>query len=80
MVPAGSKATKGRLNSLVNMSHVPKRSSCDTSKTAAKNQNRKEKESPVKMKEEKQPLKASIPVRHSSQRSLVTKVSIWSMA
>lgn len=80
MVPAGSKATKGRLNSLVNMSHVPKRSSCDTSKTAAKNQNRKEKESPVKMKADKQPLKTSIPVRHSSQRSLVTKDSESSTA
>lgn len=74
-VPAGSKATKGRLNSLVNISHVPKRTSCDTSKTAVKNQNRKGKESPVRMKAEKQPLKTSIPVRHSSQRSPMTKDS-----
>lgn len=79
-VPAGSKATKGRLNSLVDTSHVPRRTSCDTSKTAAKSQNRKEKESPVRMKAEKQPLKTSIPVRHSCQRSLMTKDSESSAA
>ncbi|KAH9794797.1 protein WVD2-like 7 [Citrus sinensis] len=79
-VPAGSKATKGRLNSLVDTSHVPRRTSCDTSKTAAKSQNRKEKESPVRMKAEKQPLKTSIPVRHSCQRSPMTKDSESSAA
>ncbi|KAH9746445.1 protein WVD2-like 7 [Citrus sinensis] len=79
-VLAGSKATKGRLNSLVDTSHVSRRTSCDTSKTAAKSQNRKEKESPVRMKAEKQPLKTSIPVRHSCQRSPMTQDSESSAA
>ncbi|KAH9746444.1 protein WVD2-like 7 [Citrus sinensis] len=79
-VSKGSKATKGRLNSLVDTSHVSRRTSCDTSKTAAKSQNRKEKESPVRMKAEKQPLKTSIPVRHSCQRSPMTQDSESSAA
>ncbi|KAH9794798.1 protein WVD2-like 7 [Citrus sinensis] len=67
-VPAGSKATKGRLNSLVDTSHVPRRTSCDTSKTAAKSQNRKEKESP-----DSESSAAKTKMENKSEKELRTK-------
>ncbi|KAJ4709767.1 Protein WVD2-like [Melia azedarach] len=79
-VPAGSKSMKPRLNSQVNISHNSKRSSGEASNTAARNQSRREKENPGRMKAEKQPLKTSTPARHSSQRSPKTKDSESSAA
>lgn len=70
---------KPRLTSQVNVSHNSKRSSGEASNTAARNQSRREKENPGRMKAEKQPLKTSTPARPSSQRSPKTKVSIWSI-
>ncbi|KAK0573526.1 hypothetical protein LWI29_009470 [Acer saccharum] len=51
---AENKSTRPSMNSPVNVSHVHKHISCEASKTGEKNQNRREKESPGRMKVEKQ--------------------------
>ncbi|TXG57225.1 hypothetical protein EZV62_018538 [Acer yangbiense] len=48
------KSTRPSMNSPDNVSHVYKHISCEASKTGEKNQNRREKESPGRMKVEKQ--------------------------
>ncbi|KAL5830400.1 hypothetical protein ACOSQ3_019868 [Xanthoceras sorbifolium] len=67
--PAENKSTKPRMNSPVNVSHVHEHVSHEASKTGAKNQNRREKESPRRMKAEKQSIRTATPVRRSIQRS-----------
>lgn len=66
-----NKSGKSKLNS---QSHVQKPVSLETSKAAAKNQDRMEKGSPGRMKTEKQSLRSSTPVMRSLQRSPKTQV------
>ncbi|WCJ33536.1 TPX2 (targeting protein for Xklp2) protein family [Euphorbia peplus] len=57
-VPSESKSTKPRLKSLSNASQAQK-----ISKTAGNKQNRRERESPLRKKTEKQPPQAAVPTR-----------------
>ncbi|XP_044488442.1 protein WVD2-like 7 isoform X2 [Mangifera indica] len=65
-IPVESKSVKPKLKS---QSPIQKHISLQTSKTAARNQNGMEKQSPGRMKLEKQTLQKSTPARHSLQRS-----------
>ncbi|KAI9169450.1 hypothetical protein LWI28_012502 [Acer negundo] len=78
--PAENKSTRLSMNSPVNVSHVHKHISCEASKTGEKNQNRREKESPGRMKVEKKSIQTDTPARRSIQRSLKTEDSESSAA
>lgn len=74
--PVENKSTKPRMNSSVNYSPVHKHISREASKTEPKNQNRKEKESPMRSKLEKQSPRTATPVRRPVQRPSKPEVSL----